>query len=86
MHKRHHARWPWLAAFVSLAIVLTGTIATGASASKDSESGACATIDRYNVEMQTNARAGQILAACGRAPSRPPNDRLFTSKDGGRTF
>ena len=34
MQKRHHARWPWLAAFVSLAIVLTGVIATGASAGK----------------------------------------------------
>ena len=85
MQKRHDARWPWLAAFASLAIVLTGVIATGANAGKTrasaskSESNQCATIDRNNVEKQTNARAGEILAACGRAPSRPPNDRLFTA-------
>ncbi|HEU5064576.1 MAG TPA: hypothetical protein VFT86_01645, partial [Gaiellaceae bacterium] len=78
MHKRHHARWPWLAAFVSLAIVLTGVIATGASAGK-SESSLCATIDLNKVEMQMNARAGEILAACGRAPSRPPTGAIFSS-------
>ena len=78
MHKRHHARWPWLAAFVSLAIVLTGVITTGANAG-ESESGVCASIDRLNIEKQMNARAGEILAACGRAPSRPVDDSLFSS-------
>ena len=78
MHKRHHVRWPWLAAFVSLAIVLTGAIATGASAGK-SESGICASIDRLNVEKQMNARAGEILAACGRASSRTPEGAIFSA-------
>ena len=78
MHKRHHARWPWLAAFVSLAIVLTGAIATGASAGK-SESSLCATIDRYNVEKQMNQRAADILAACGRYSSRATDTRATFS-------
>src|SRR4029450_9355625 len=60
------------------AIVLTGVIATGASAGK-SASSSCATIDRYNVEKQLNARAGEILAACGRSPSRPPQGAVFSS-------
>jgi hypothetical protein len=46
---KRHARWPWLAAFVFLAIVLTGAIAAGGSAGK-SESGIYASIDRLNVE------------------------------------
>ena len=67
MHKKHDVRWPLLAAFVSLAIVLTGAIATGASASKGQ--GVCASIDRYHLEKQMNHRAAAILAACGRAPA-----------------
>ena len=65
MHKPHQARWPWLAAFVTFAIVVTGAVATGANAGK-SESNICALIDGYHLEKQTNARAAQILAACGR--------------------
>ena len=82
MQKRHYARWSWLAAFVSLAIVLTGVIATGASAGKStgkSESSLCASIDRYHMEKQTNFRAEEILAACGRGPARAPDDSVFTS-------
>jgi hypothetical protein len=63
---------------MSLAIVLTGAIATGASAGKN-ESGICATIEKFDLEKQMNARAGQILAACGRAPARPVDDALFSS-------
>ena len=31
------------------------------------------------VEKQMNARAGEILAACGRSPSRPPTGSIFSS-------
>ena len=68
MQKRQHARWPWLAAFVSLAIVLTGAVAAGASAGKSAH-GVCATIGTYQLEKQMNAHAAQILAACGRTPA-----------------
>ncbi|HZN11920.1 MAG TPA: hypothetical protein VFC61_09590, partial [Blastocatellia bacterium] len=54
---------------------LASTAPSGASAAK----GVCATIDRNNVEMQMNARAGEILAACGRSPSRPPQGAIFSS-------
>ena len=68
MHKRQRARWPWLAAFASIAVVLTGSIATGA-AGKTSQQGVCATIGKYSVQKQTNAHAALILAACGRTPA-----------------
>jgi len=68
VQKRQHARWPWLAAFAALAIVLTGAIAAGANAGKSAQ-GACATIDKYGVQKQTNVHAAQILMACGRSPA-----------------
>ena len=68
MQKRQHARWPWLAAFASLAIVLTGAIAAGASAGKSAQ-GACATIAKYQLQKQTNSHAAAVLAACGRTPA-----------------
>ena len=76
MQKRQHARWSWLAAFAALAIVLTGAIAAGANAGKSAQ-GACATIDKYGVQKQTNVHAAQILAACGRSPfSQQQLDKL----------
>ena len=68
MQKRQHARWPWLAAFASLAIVLTGAIAAGASAGKSAQ-GVCATIAKYQLQKQTNSHAAAVLAACGRTPA-----------------
>ena len=68
MQKRQHARWPWLAAFASLAIVLTGAVAAGASAGKSAH-GVCATIGTFQLQKQVNAHAAQILAACGRTPA-----------------
>ncbi|TML11736.1 MAG: exo-alpha-sialidase [Actinobacteria bacterium] len=68
MQKRQHARWAWLAAFASLAIVLTGAIAAGASADKSAQ-GACATIAKYQLQKQTNSHAASVLAACGRTPA-----------------
>ena len=79
MQKRQHARWSWLAAFAALAIVLTGAIAAGANAGKSAQ-GACATIDKYGVQKQTNVHAAQILAACGRSPfSQQQLDTSFSS-------
>ena len=48
MHKRQHARWPWLAAFASLAIVLTGAIATARCGEANQQHGVCATIGKYS--------------------------------------
>jgi hypothetical protein len=58
---------------------LAASLANTAPTRVTAGDGVCATIDRNNVEKQMNARAGEILAACGRAPSRPANDRLFTA-------
>ena len=69
MHKRQHARWPWLAAFAALAIVLTGAIAAAGAAGNTSRQGVCASIEKNNVEKQMNAHAALILAACGRTPA-----------------
>ena len=66
MQQRQHSRWPWLAGFLSLVIVLTGALAAGANASKDQQA-ACANIERFNLEKQMNAHAAQILASCGRS-------------------
>jgi len=66
VQQRQHSRWPWLAGFLSLVIVLTGALAAGANASKDQQA-ACANIERFNLEKQMNAHAAQILASCGRS-------------------
>ncbi|MEP6910065.1 MAG: hypothetical protein ABI896_06510, partial [Actinomycetota bacterium] len=63
MQQRHHARWPWLAAFLCLTIVLTGALAMGASASKNRQT-ICGSIDKLGLEKQMNAHAAQILASC----------------------
>ena len=68
MVKRQHARWPWLAALVTLAVVLTGAIASGA-AGRGNQQGVCATIGKYSLQKQVNAHAALILAACGRTPA-----------------
>ena len=68
MQKRQHGRWSWVAAFVSLAIVLTGAIAATANAGKSTH-GVCATISKYGLQKQMNIHAAQILAACGRTPA-----------------
>ena len=68
MVKRQHARWPWLAAFASLAVVLTGALATGAAGNSNHQ-GVCATIGKYSVQKQLNPHAALILAACGRTPA-----------------
>jgi hypothetical protein len=68
VHQRNHLRGSWLTLITALAIVLTGALAAGASAGK-SQAGACASIDRLGLEKQMNARAAEILVACGRAPS-----------------
>ena len=60
-----------------LAASLASTGPTGASAAE----GVCANIDRYSLEKQMNARAGEILAACGRSPSRPPQGAVFSALD-----
>jgi len=70
VQQRQHARWPWLAAFLSLAIVLTGALAAGASAGKSHQS-ACASIQRLGLEKQMNAHAAKILASCGRSTAGP---------------
>ena len=79
MQQRQHSRWPWLAAFLSLAIVLTGALAMGADASKSSqtavsrnEQASCANIKRLNLEKQMNAHAAEILAACGHGSAQLP--------------
>jgi hypothetical protein len=66
--KRQHARWPWLAAFAALSIVLTGAIASGAAGEANGQ-GVCATIGKYSLQKQTNAHAALVLSACGRAPA-----------------
>jgi len=83
LQKRQHARGPWLAAFLSLAVVLTCAIATGANAGKNQSQGPCASIDRFQLEKQMNSRASQILAACGRAPgkSSAPEKSSFSALD-----
>ena len=79
MQQRQHSRWPWLAAFLTLAIVLTGALAMGADASKSSQTAAsrneqasCANIQRLNLEKQMNAHAAEILASCGRGSAQRP--------------
>ncbi len=73
MLQRQHAHWPWLVAFLSLVIVLTGALAAGANASKsrqtatNSRQTACASIQRLHLAKQMNAHAAQILASCGRS-------------------
>ncbi|MEP7224760.1 MAG: hypothetical protein ABI783_07375, partial [Actinomycetota bacterium] len=78
MQQRQHARWPWLAAFLTFAIVLTGALAVGANASKG-EQAACASIERLNLEKQMNAHAAEILAACGRGSASQLASTSFSS-------
>src|SRR6267378_2552404 len=79
VQQRQHARWPWLAAFLSLAIVLTGALAAGANAGKSHQS-ACASIERLGLEKQMNAHAAQILASCGRSSAGPQvGQTIFSS-------
>ena len=77
MQQRQHSRWPWLAAFLCLAIVLTGALAMGANASKSEQTAAsrneqasCANIQRLNLEKQMNAHAAEVLASCGRGSAQ----------------
>ena len=62
MQKRQQVRWSWLAAFASLAVVLTGAMATSASAAKSAQ-GVCATSAKNQLQSQTNAHE----APCGSA-------------------
>ena len=77
MQQRQHSRWPWLAAFLSLAIVVTGALAMGANASKNRQSATsrseqvnCSQIQRFHLEKQMNAHAAEVLAACGRGSAQ----------------
>ena len=55
----------WLATLtLAFGVVLTGTLAVGASAGGTESS--CATVEQYSLEKQTNVHAAQILASCGR--------------------
>src|SRR6476469_2113030 len=62
VHKRKQVRWSWLAAFASLAVVLTGATATSASAAKSAQ-GDCGTSAKNQLQKQTNAHG----APCGSA-------------------
>ena len=62
---RKRTRSLWLATLtLAFGVVLTGTLAVGASAGGTEDS--CATVEQYSLERQTNIHAAQILASCGR--------------------